>query len=331
MAINLLSIEPHKVSRDLSGYITFIYGPAKCGKTTFGSKMPGALLLAFERGYNALPGVMAQDIQTWGEMKQVVRELKKPEVKAVYKSIIIDTADIAADCCQKYICNQLGIENIGDGGWSVNGWAKYKKELEDTFRTLTQLGYAVVFISHDKEKTIKPQNSTEYQQIGSSMQSSALSIIENMSDIIGYAHPKMTDTGSKVVLTLRSVDNSVRCGCRFKYITPEIDFSYDALTSALNEAIDKEATMTEYQYVTNERPDAPVITEYDYDALMEQFQSIVGKLMQTNAETNRAKITHIVDKYLGKGKKVSDATIEQAEFIHLIVEEIKDEFKSDLG
>ena len=29
MAINLLGIEPHKVSRDLSGYITFIYGPPK--------------------------------------------------------------------------------------------------------------------------------------------------------------------------------------------------------------------------------------------------------------------------------------------------------------
>lgn len=59
MAINLLDIQPHKVSRDLSGYITFLYGPAKSGKTTFGSKMPGALILAFERGYNALPGVMA--------------------------------------------------------------------------------------------------------------------------------------------------------------------------------------------------------------------------------------------------------------------------------
>ena len=83
MAINLLNIEPHKVSRDLSGYITFLYGPAKCGKTTFGTKMPGHLLLAFERGYNALPGVMAQDITSWGEMKQVMRELKKPEVKVV--------------------------------------------------------------------------------------------------------------------------------------------------------------------------------------------------------------------------------------------------------
>lgn len=27
MAIDLLSLQPHKVSRDLSGYITFIYGP----------------------------------------------------------------------------------------------------------------------------------------------------------------------------------------------------------------------------------------------------------------------------------------------------------------
>lgn len=326
MAIDLLSLQPHKVSRDLSGYITFIYGPAKCGKTTFGSKMPGALLLAFERGYNALPGVVAQDITSWGEMKQVVRELKKKEVKEVFKSIIVDTADIAADCCQKYVCSQLGIDNIGDGGWKTNGWAKYKKEFEDTFRTLTQLGYAVVFISHDKEKTIKPQNSEEYQQIGSSMQSSALAIIENMSDIIGYAHPKVNDNGSKTVLTLRSADNSIRCGCRFKYIQPEIDFTYDALTQALNEAIDKEAEETNNQFVTSERQMAPTIKEYDYDALMAEFKDLVGVVM-LKGESNAAKIQHIVENYLGKGRKVADATIDQAEFIYLIVEEMKSEFK----
>ena len=320
MAIDLLALTPHEVSRDLSGYITFIYGPDKSGKTTFGSKMPGALLLAFERGYNALPGVVAQDITTWGEMKQVMRELKKPEVKERFKSIIVDTADIAADLCQKYICSQLGIENIGDGGWSTNGWAKYKKEFEDVFRTLAQLGYAVVFISHDKEKTIKPQNSAEYQQIGSSMQTSALSIIENMSDIIGYAHPKVTDSGSRMVLTLRSLDNSIRCGCRFKYIQPEIDFTYEALTEALNKAIDQEAAETNNQYVTNERMTAPIVKEYDFDALMDEFRELAGALVQ-RSQTNGIKITQIVDKYLGKGKKVGDATPDQAELIHLIVTE----------
>ena len=29
MAMDLLKIQPHKVSRDLSGYITFIYGAPK--------------------------------------------------------------------------------------------------------------------------------------------------------------------------------------------------------------------------------------------------------------------------------------------------------------
>ena len=256
-------------------------------------------------------------------MKQVMRELKKPEVKERFKSIIVDTADIAADFCQKYICNQLGIENLGDGGWATNGWAKYKKEFEDIFRTLAQLGYAVVFISHDKEKTIAPQNAKEYQQIGSSMQSSALSIIENMSDIIGYAHPKVSEDGTRMVLTLRSLDNSIRCGCRFKYIAPEIDFSYDALTKALNDAIDQEANETGNMFVTNERQAAPIVKEYDYDALMAEFQSIVGKLMEKNSATNGPKITQIIDKYLGKGKKIAEATRDQAEFIYLIIEEIK--------
>lgn len=325
MAFDLLNLKPNVVSRDLSGYITLLYGPPKIGKTTFGSKMPSPLLLAAEKGYRAIPGITAIDVTSWGDMKQIMRELKKPEVKEVYKSLIVDTADIMSDYCQKYICNQLGIENIGDGGWSTNGWSKYKKEFEDVFRTLSQLGYAIVFISHDKEKTIKPQNGAEYQQIGSSMQSSALAILENMSDIIAYAHTKVdVDGNSDRVLTLRSLDNSVRCGGRFKYIKPEIPFSYEALTQALNDAIDKEAAETDNKFVTNERIETITLKTYDFDVLTAEFQDLVGKIMAKN-QSNAPKISAVVNKYLGKGKKVSDATPEQAEFIYLINTELRED------
>lgn len=156
------------------------------------------------------------------------------------------------------------------------------------------------------------------------MQSSALAIIENMSDIIGYAHPKVTDAGTQMVLTLRSNDNSVRCGCRFKYIAPEIDFTYDALTKALNEAIDKEAAETNNQYVTTERQEVAQVMEYDYDALMAEFQDLAGVLMSKSA-ANGPKLTQIIDKYLGKGKKISDTTRDQAEFVYLIVNEVKED------
>ena len=320
MAINLLNLQPHKVSRDLSGYITYVYGIPKVGKTTFGAQFPSALILAFERGYNALPGVIAQDITSWGEFKQVLRELKKPEVQATYKSIIIDTVDIAASLCEKYICSQLGIENIGDGGWSTNGWSKYKKEFEDSFRTITQLGYAVCFISHSADKTFKRKDGTEYNQMVPTAQCSVNEIVKGMADI--FACADIVNGERKLIL--RSLDGSVDTGCRFKYIEPEIPFTYDALVEALNKAIDKEAAETNNKFVTNERVSEVIAPTYDYDALMNEFQQITGNLMRENPGYG-PKITEIVERYLGKGKKVSETTRDQAEFVDLIVAEIKSE------
>ena len=320
MAINLLGLTPNKVSRDLSGYITYIYGPGGAGKTTFGVAAPGALLLAFERGYNALPGVFAQDITTWGQVKEVLRELKKPEVKATFKTIIIDTVDIASVLCEKYICSQLGIENIGDGGWSTNGWAKVKREWEITFRTITMEGYAVIFISHSKDKTFKPKNAPEYNQIVPSCSTAYNEIIKNMSDIMGY----IDVDGNQRRLVLRSPDNSVDCKCRFKHIAPVIDFSYQSLVNALNEAIDREAVETNNQYVTNERSSAVAVISYDYDALMEEFSEIAGTLMNRDQTKYGPLITQVIDKYLGRGKKIAETTPDQAEFIYLILQEVRE-------
>lgn len=180
-------------------------------------------------------------------------------------------------------------------------------------------------MSHDKEKTIKPQNGPEYQQISSSMQSSALAIVENMSDIIGYAHPKVGINGeTDRVLTLRSLDNSIRCGCRFSKIAPEVPFSYEALTKALGEAIDAEGKETDNKFVTD-APMAVVGTpDYDFDKERATFQDLVGQIMQRN-QSDGVKITAITNKYLGKNKKVSEATPEQAELIHLINIELQED------
>ena len=327
MAIDLLNIKPHKVSRDLSGYITFIYGPAKIGKTTLATQMPNALLLAFEKGYNTLPGIIAQDVTTWGEMKQIYRELKKPEVQAVYKTIVVDTVDVAADLCQKYICSQLGIEAMGDGGWGTNSWTRYKKEFEEIFRGLTMMGYAVVFISHSKTGTDKDQNGKEFGYTKPTTQSSALQIIENMTDIYCYARSYVDANGEeKRVLTLRSPAGSgISCGSRFKYIAAEIPLNYDALTQAITDAIDKEAKENGGQFVTNEREAAPIIKDYDFDALMKQFEEQVGALMGKDQDYYAPRITQIVEKYLGKGKKISNVTRDQAELVYLVVTEIEDE------
>ena len=324
MAINLLGLTPHKVSRDLSGYITYIYGAEKSGKTTFASHMPSALILAFERGYNALPGVLAQDITSWGDMKQILRELKKPEVKERFKSIAVDTVDIAGQFCEKYVCAQNSVDTLSGIPYG-QGWTLVKKEFEEMFRTIAQLGYAVVFISHSKDKTFKTKTGVEYNQIIPTCPTSYNDIAKNMADIYAYAE-KYTENGeAKVRLILRSVDNSAETGCRFKYIVPSIEFSYENLVKALNDAIDKEAQMYDNKFVTDQREATSIAKNYDYDALMAEFQQLAGDLMTKNSEYYAPRITRVIEKYLGKGKKISEATMDQAEFISLIINEIKEE------
>ena len=323
MAINLLAIEPHKVSRDLTGYITYIYGEAKTGKTTLASQAGTALILAFERGYNALPGVYAQDITSWGDVRAVVRELKKPEVKAKFQTIVFDTVDIAGMLCEKYICAQNNVDRIGEVPYG-QGWTMMKKEFEEVVRTITQLGYAVFFISHDKDKVFKRKDGTEYNQTIPSCPNTFNEIAKNLADIYAFAEKYTENELTKVRLVIRSTDNSADCGCRFKYIDPVIEMSYSALVDALNRAIDKEAEMTNGQFVTSERI-APVVAKtLNYDALLVEFNDLASDLMTKDAAVYGPKITFIVDKYLGKGKKVSDSTMAQVELLDQIVAEIKE-------
>lgn len=255
-------------------------------------------------------------------MKQTVRELKKPEVKEAFSTIICDTVDIASSLCEKYVCNQLDIENIGDGGWTKNGWAKVKKEWEETWRTITMEGYAVLFISHSKDKTFTRKDGSTYNQIVPSCSTAYNEIIKNMSDIMAYIE---VENGERR-LVLRSPDESIDCKCRFRMMEPTVPFGYQELVDALNRAIDKEASETGNKFVTTEKSSSvtAIPVEYDFDVLNAEFQELVGKIMTKN-QSNAPKITAVVTKYLGKNKKVSDATPEQAELVYLINNELKED------
>ena len=330
MAIDLLSIQPHQISRDLSGYITYIYGRPKIGKTSLAAQAEDCLLIATERGYNAIPGIIPQDVTSWSEMRQVYRELKKPEVKARFKTLIIDTIDLAAKYCTNYICNQQDISELGDLPYG-KGYNLMRNEFESVFNSLAQMGYAIIFISHAQDSVVTLEDKTEYVKIIPSLSPAKVNaIIENMADVYGYAHTKENDGTGRAVLTIRANDDSVACGCRFKYMDSEIPFDYDSLVDALGRAIDAEEKSTGEEYVINETFKPVKKQEFDFKELKESFKSLVEQI-QNNvsgedfSNTWAPMIVHITDKYLGKGKKVNDCNPNQAEQLYLIVEELKDE------
>lgn len=178
----------------------------------------------------------------------------------------------------------------------------------------------MVCISHDKDKTFKRKDGTEYNQIVPTAQSSVNNIVKDMADL--YLYAALDEQTKERKLIIRSLDGSIDCGSRFKYMKNEIPLDYDCLIKTLNEAIDMEANETGNQFITNEKVVAAPPQEFDFDALKGEFQELVNTLMSTN-QSNATKITAIVSKYLGKGKKVNDCTPDQAEHIDLIVHDLK--------
>lgn len=291
------------------------------GKTTIASKFPGSLLLAFEKGYNALPGVYAQPINTWGEFKKTLTELKDPAVQERFQTIVIDTADIAYNLCERFICTREGVDTIGDLAYG-KGYAMVGSEFDESIRKILQLNYGLILISHATDKSFKDANGNEYQQIVPTLDKRGRLICERTCDIIGYSSTVATDSGYTTRLYMRGTPRYV-AGSRFKYVPEYIDFSYDNLVNAIGDAIDQQAKETGGQYITNRA--TQVVTkevEYDFDFLKNRFQDLVGELMSRN-QSNAGKITAIVDKFLGKGKKVNDCSVEQAEQIDLIVHELE--------
>ena len=153
------------------------------GKTTTATKFPNHLLLSFEKGYNAIPGAMAQPINSWSEFRKVLRQLKEPEVQKKFETIIIDTADIAYDYCEAYICANHNVDAIGDIGYG-KGYTLAGKEFDECLRKIVQLNYGLVLISHAVDKTFTDESGKEYNQIVPTLGNKPRNIVARMCKLV---------------------------------------------------------------------------------------------------------------------------------------------------
>lgn len=295
----------------------------KSGKTTIATRFSNHLLLAFEKGYSAIPGAMAMPINSWSEFKKALRQLKSEEVKSRFETIIIDTGDIAYDFCERHILAIEGKEKIGDIPFG-QGYTMVGKEFDECLRLIVQLGYGLVIISHSTDKTFTDEGGAEYTQIVPTLPNKARLICQRMCDIICYSRVvKLAEGGTAAKLFLRGTPRFV-AGSRFKYIPDVIDFNYKSLVEAIGTAIDKEEAENDSSLFTDKRENAYELkVELNFDALMKEFSDKVNTLMSKDSEFYMPRIMEVVENHLGKGGKVGDCTRDQVEIVDLIVDELK--------
>ena len=321
--IDILSIEPTVISRDLKGKYLLLYGKPKTGKTTMASRFPKNLLIAFEKGYNAIDGIKAVDVNKWSEFRQVLKQLEKPEAREMYDTITIDTTTIAYEMCEQFVCGQNGVQSIRDIPWG-QGWSLVKKEFETCLRKITMLGYGLVLISHIETRKEKTADDSEIEILAPSMPKRCYEVVNQIVDIIGYIATEWDEDGNSHRWLYTRQTPTVMAGSRFPYLAPKIKLGYQDLVDAINEAIDKQRDIDGATVV--DKIEKVQEEELSFAEIREEASKIWAKLVNENP-ANAERILKKVEMIFGRKLKLSEITEDQKEPFFLVLLEMRDMVK----
>ena len=287
------------------------------------SRFPKNLLIAFEKGYNAIDGIKAVDINKWSEFRQVLRQLEKPEAQAMYDTITIDTTTIAYEMCEQFVCSQNGVQSIRDIPWG-QGWTLAKKEFETCLRKITMLGYGLVLISHIETRKEKTADDSEIEILAPSMPKRCYEVVNQIVDIIGYIATEWDEDGNSHRWLYTRQTPTVMAGSRFPYLAPKIKLGYDELVEAINEAIDKQRDLDGATVV--DKLEKKVEEELSFTEIRDEAQQIWAKLVNADP-ANAERVLKKVEMIFGRKLKLSEITEDQKEPFFLVLLEMRDMVK----
>lgn len=254
----------------------------------------------------------------------------------MYETIVVDTADIAYDYCTKYICDNakksdgtIGVDSVSDIPFG-KGYTLIEKQFDTALRSIVQMDYGLVIISHETDKTFTDESGKQFNKIVPTLDKRANNICARMCDIVGYSRTVTDADGNLSTKLFMRGTPRYEAGSRFKYTPDYIDFSYKNLVEAISDAIDKQATEDGEEYFTDTRSNAYADTTEDlnFDELMDKCSEIINSLIDNNSSDvfesfYQPRIIQITDKYLGRGQKMSQCSREQVEALSLIFDDLK--------
>lgn len=283
----------------------------------------------FENGTNALAGIRSVPILRWSDAKKVLTQLRKPEAKEMYDTIIVDTVDIAWNLAEKYVCQRENVQTLREIPWG-QGWGMLRQEFSEFWREIALLGFGILFIAHSKEKPTEMRDedgnaiSMVMPNIGTG---AATDIINGIVDIIGYLQVQMNSDGtSERYLYTRSTPY-VFAGSRYQYLKPKIQFGYKELVDAIGDAIDMAVEKdgaevtdhTEFAQV-KDRPFAEVMA----DAKEVWIKYLDGAKDEDEKDQRLMIMRDVIKRVFGTADfKLSQAVPSQVDLVECFIDEIR--------
>lgn len=102
----------------IEGKSILIYGTNRTGKTYNAVRGKKPLVVAFEKGLNAIDGIPFVPINKWNDWTSTVQQLTGPtmdKAKEMYQTVIIDTFDSMGALGGEAICARFNCDTVGSG------------------------------------------------------------------------------------------------------------------------------------------------------------------------------------------------------------------------
>jgi hypothetical protein len=256
MSSRLANLKPNQVQVLLEKYMHVWIGLKKTGKTTLFrdlvykkyQDMSKGLLIAFEKGYDALDGVIPQDIEDWDDFEDVVSDLIDNKDELPYKLLCLDTIDemiyMAEQAAIKFFNkkSEKKANTLNEAGGGFNRGKDYTKTIiRTTINNLRKAGYGIVCIGHSKDKKRKEKDGTEYNQLTCSLTDDYTDIFMDMADLIVFMTNEneinnKSITSTTVYMNFRN-EGAIDCGGRFKNLPDKIEWGAENYLNVFEKAV----------------------------------------------------------------------------------------------
>ncbi|MGD7046970.1 ATP-binding protein [Rossellomorea marisflavi] len=318
--MDIFSPQISVVAKGLEGKVVTLYGGNNLGKTKQSTRMKKPLYMPFEKGLNAIAGVPFMPINNWGDFKKVNKQLsgkKSEQAKEMYQTIIIDEVDAFAKYATRYVCDQYDVERIKDGNDGFGLWKEYETEIFEEINKLLSVGFTVIFIAHaeaDKNGKVRPKGDKR-----------VLAPVIDNSDIVVYLTSNGIDEDRQVIKSSAWLAETEEffARSRFDYIDTYLEeFTAENLERAIIEAVERQEEAEGITAVTfDQQKENNSSGEVEFDDLMDEIKKVGSKLAE---EERLDELQEVVDKHLGKGKKVTECTKKQIDVVSVILDDLKD-------
>lgn len=326
MALNILNLQPNKLTTDLTSYNFLLYSDAGIGKTTFATEMfpEKSLILGFEYGFKGIPNAVGVAIPDYNELLQYVAQLDTDEAREMYDTLIIDTTTKVGEVIENYILSMYGKNALGECKSHGGAYPLINRYYNLAFDRLKARGYNFVYICHARALEIKNEKGEVVSHKYEPKMSERIS-----SMIVPEVDYTFFLTKNKDNERIMVTDNNPKSVGKSRTPLPLVmNLDINMFKEELQKGIEQKAG----GMITNERKETTVVNfkqkERDYKEVILEIKELGKKFMKEDEAKGKEAVA-IMNNRLGKDdngiqRTLDQCTQENIEMLETALNELKE-------